>query len=126
MRWYSETGNTVEEQIERAYLAGCSVLIAEDANAKLGAGIIPNDPNPVSENGKLLYAMIERQKLSIINNSDKCTGGPITRCRTTKDKKEAACIDYMLASLDLAKYLEKALIDSNQLYSLTKYTSKKR
>ena len=84
--------NTVEEQIERAYLAGCSVLIAEDANAKLGAGIIHNDPNPMSENGKLLYAMIERQKLSIINNSDKCTGGPITRCQTTTDKKEAACI----------------------------------
>ena len=46
--------NTIEEQVERAYLAGCKVFIAEDANAKLGDDIIPNDPHPISENGKLL------------------------------------------------------------------------
>ena len=112
--------NTVEEQTERAHLAGCSIIIAEDANAKLGANIIPNAPNSISDNGKLLHAMIQRQQLSIINNSDKCRGGPVTRCRVTKNGQESACIDYIITSLDLEKHLERALIDSNQLYSLTK------
>ena len=115
----------MEEQTERAFLAGCSVIVAEDANAKLGSNIIPDAPNPMSENGKLLHAMIQRQQLSIINNSDKCTGGPVTRCRVTKTGQESACIDYILTSHDLEKQLERALIDSNQLYSLTKYTSTK-
>ena len=117
--------NTVEEQTERAHLAGCSVIIAEDANAKLGSDVIPGAPNQMSENGKLLHAMIQRQQLSIINNSDKCIGGPVTRCRETKNGLESACIDYVLTSPDISEHLEKALVDSKQLYSLTKYTSTK-
>ena len=63
--------STVESQIERSYLAGCMVLVAEDANAKLGPNIIPNDPNEMSDNGKLFHGMIQRQDLSIMNNSNK-------------------------------------------------------
>ena len=44
--------STVEAQVERSYLAGCMVLVAEDANAKLGPDIIPNDPNLMSEREK--------------------------------------------------------------------------
>ena len=59
--------NSIEEQVSRAYLSGCMVIIAEDANAKLGPKMIPNDPHPMSENGKLLAGMINRQSLVIIN-----------------------------------------------------------
>ena len=52
---------TIEEQVTRAYLAGSMVLIAEDANAKLGPDFIEGDPHPISENGKLQAGMIERQ-----------------------------------------------------------------
>ena len=31
--------STMEEQIERAHLSGCSIIITEDANAKLGSEI---------------------------------------------------------------------------------------
>ena len=119
--------NTVEEQVERAYLAGCMVLIAEDANAKLGPELLSNDPHPISENGKLLAAMIKRQNLCIINNSDKCQGGPITRRRKLKNRvdPEESCIDFIITSTDLENELESALIDSNQLYTLTKFTTTK-
>ena len=62
--------NTIEEQVECAYLAGCMVLIAEDANAKLGQELIENDPHTMSENGRLLADMINRQNLFLINSSD--------------------------------------------------------
>ena len=57
----------VEEQVSRAYLSGCMVIIAEDANAKLGPAILKDDIHPISENGKLLAAMINRQRLSLIH-----------------------------------------------------------
>ena len=119
--------NTVEEQVECAYLAGCMVLIAEDANAKLGPELLSNDPHTISENGKLLAAMIRRQNLCLINDSDKCQGGPITRRRNLKNKAdpEESCIDFMITSKDLGNDLESALIDSDQLYTLTKFTTTK-
>ena len=60
--------NTVEEQVVRANLAGTSVIIAEDANAKLGPSWIKNDPNPMSENGKLLANMINFKCICNIGN----------------------------------------------------------
>lgn len=101
------------------------VLVAEDANAKLGPTIIPNDPHPMSENGKLLEKMIQRQGLKIINIADKCTGGPVTRKRIVKGKLEESCIDFILTCETLAELLTNATIDSNQVYALTKYTSTK-
>ena len=117
--------NTLEEQVERAYLNGSMVLVAEDANAKLGPDWIKNDPHSISENGLLLADMITRQNLSIVNMSDKCVGGPITRSRTVNGKVEASCIDYVLVSADLASQLIVATIDKEQLYVLTKYTNTK-
>ena len=116
---------TIEEQVNRAYLAGCMILIAEDSNAKLGSEIIPGDPHTISENGKLLDGMIRRQNLYIANSSPLCDGGPITRRRVAKGKVEESCIDFVLMSQDLSYFLRKMTIDSNQLYALTKFTTTK-
>ena len=117
--------NTVEEQINRANLSGSMILIAEDSNAKLGADIIPGDPHPMSCNGMLLDGMIKRQNLFITNTSEYCKGGPVTRRRTVKGRVEESCIDFVLTSQDLASFLRKATIDSNQIFALTKYTTTK-
>ena len=117
--------SSVEEQISRAYLAGCLVLIAEDANAKLGPEIIEGDPHPRSENGKMLAGMVERQGISIINASNKCEGGPLTRRRIVNGRIEESCIDFLMASENMNNLLVEALIDSKQLYTLTKYTTTK-
>jgi hypothetical protein len=115
--------NSIEEQVVRSQLAGVSVLIVEDSNAKLGSEWIKDDPHPISENGKLLANMIERQELSIINNV--CKGGPITRKRLVEGKEEASCIDFILTSQDLAKNLSQAFIDKEQLFSLMKLSTTK-
>ena len=118
--------STIEAQIERSYLAACMVLVAEDANAKMGPTVIPGDPHPMSGNGRMLHEMLKRQDLVTINSSPKCTGGPITRSRTLEDgRTEASCIDFLLASQNLGIHLHEAIIDSKQLYTLTKYTTTK-
>ena len=117
--------STVEEQVVRSFLAGCMVLVAEDSNAKLGPTLVPNDPNPMSENGKLLAGMISRQNLTIANTSTKCRGGPITRMRLVNGKVEKSCIDFILICQNLANFLNDVTIDSDGLFTLTKYTSTK-
>ena len=101
------------------------VLIAEDTNAKVGPNVIPNDPNLQSENGKLLEGMIRRQDLAIVNTSNKCKGGPITRCRTVDGKIEKSCIAFILISRNLEHWFSDAIIDSSRAYILTKYNTTK-
>ena len=117
--------STIEEQVVRTYLAGHMVLVAEDSNAKLGPEWILNDPHPMSENGRLLAGMITRQSLEIANYSNKCKGGPITRQRTVNGKVEKSCIDFVLMCQTLASSLCSFIIDSDGLFTLTKYTSTK-
>ena len=117
--------NTMEEQVIRAQLSGCSIIIAEDSNAKLGPEWLADDPHPISDNGELLANMILRQNLALMNKSPKCVGGPITRRRLVNGKEESSCIDFILMSRDLIEHLESAIVDSNQMYSLTKYTTTK-
>ena len=79
----------------------------------------------MSENGKLLDGMIKRQRLTIVNKSDKCVGGPITRKRFVNRKIEESCIDFVLASEALGNTLVGATIDKPQVFALTKYSSTK-
>ena len=117
--------NDMEEQIVRAYLAGCEVLVAEDANAKLGPDALPGDPHPMSENGRLLDGMIRRNGLLVVNTSDKCEGGPITRKRLVDGKLEQSCLDFILTSAKIGSHLTWALIDKDQIFGLTKYCTTK-
>ena len=56
--------------------------------------------------------MINRQGLIIVNNSKKCSGGPITRRRTVNGKIEESCIDFILVSHELGNQLNSATNES--------------
>ena len=58
---------SLEEEIATAELQGRSVIIAMDANAKLGPRFIAQDPYEQSFNGKLLAGVIERHALCVVN-----------------------------------------------------------
>ena len=58
----------LEAEIVKAELAGKSTIIQMDSNSKLGNEYIPNDPHPMSPNGKLLAAVIERLALLVVAN----------------------------------------------------------
>lgn len=75
-----------------------------DANGKLGDQIIPGDPYSQSPNGKLLWEMIERNDLIVINSLKICNG-VITRRRKTSKVSEESVIDFLIISRDLVSFI---------------------
>ena len=72
----------LETEIEKAALAGRSVLVEMDANAKLGNKYIKGDPHEMSPNGLILAKIVERQMLIVGNGLNICKG-TISRKRVT-------------------------------------------
>ena len=100
------------------------VLIQCDSNARLGKDIIFQDPHNISENGRILKDLMERENLTLLNTSNLCQGA-ITRNRIAKENIEKSIIDYIIASEDLSEFLELMLIDEKRNFSLTKYATTK-
>ena len=114
----------LEMHIVDAKTEDCGILIEMDANAKLGSEIILNDPNNMSNNGKILLGLMNRQHLVCLNSHQSCEG-TITRFRSSKNGTEQAVLDYVLVCEKLLPYFQKMNIDEKRAYTLTKYASKK-
>ena len=114
----------LETEIEKAVLAGKSVLVESDANSKLGPEFIPRDPHKMSPNGAILASIVERQNLIVVNGSTKCKG-TITRRQVTKHRVEESAIDLVLISSDMMAYLVEMQIDEARKHVLTKMTKTK-
>ena len=115
----------LETEVEKAELAGKSIVIEMDANSKLGSKYIPNDPHEISPNGYLLAGIIDRHNLIVANGTDK-SEGVITRRRVTKHRIEESAIDIVLFSQDMMKHFVSFKVDEKRKHVLTKVTRKKR
>ena len=116
---------TIEKEVTRAEMDGKSVIIEIDANSKLGPSRIPNDNHPISPNGRLLAAILDRHALFVVNSSIKCAG-TITRKRVTSEAVEESTIDFMIVSDDLIENIDKMVVDENRKHSLTKIVKNKK
>ena len=112
----------LEEEILRSQMSGISVFIQTDANSKLGFTVIPNDPKPQSCNGKILWDIIQRHGLIVINSISKKCVGNITRRRVTISGIEESIIDFVITSSDLVNYVDKMIIDEQNEHALVKIT----
>ena len=115
---------SLEKEIEKAELAGKSVLIEIDANSKLGPTYIPEDPHTMTPNGALLAGIIERHDLTVGNSSNKCKG-KITRKRVAKGHIEASVIDFVIYSNDLKNHMTSMHVDEERVHVLTRITKTK-
>ena len=115
----------LETEIEKAELAGRSIIIEMDSNSKLGPKYIEQDPHVMSPNGALLSGIIERHGLIVGNGTNKCKG-TITRKRTTKHRVEQSVIDHVLFSSDLLKHFISMLIDESRKHVLTRIRQTKK
>ena len=95
-----------------------------DGNAKLGSNFIQGDPNKLSENGKLLLGIIQRQNLCCLNSSS-LFEGTITRFRKKVSGNESSVLDYLIVCENLSSSLNSMYIDEKRVYTLTKYASSK-
>jgi hypothetical protein len=116
----------LEEEINKAEMEGKSVIIEMDANSKLGCDVIKADPHTQTANGKLLFNIIKRHNLVVLNGlEDKCVGA-ITRRRVTKDNIEESIIDFVITSHDLVNKVDSIVIDEDRKHVLVKVTKNKR
>ena len=115
----------LETEIEKAELAGKSVIIEMDANSKLGPTYISGDPHVMTLNGRLLSGIIERHDLVVGNGTTKCAG-TITRSRKTRDRIEKSVIDLVLFSSDLKRHFKSMHIDEQRIHVLTRIGKTKK
>ena len=104
----------LEEEISKAQMAGKSILIELDANAKLGPAFIDNNPKPMSSNGQISGGIIERHALTVANGIKEKSKGVVTRRRNTKTNSEESVIDFVIISSDLLKSLVSIDIDEER------------
>ena len=103
--------HALEEEVVKAMNDGKQVIIEMDSNSKLGPEIIKGDPHRQSENGKLLWEIICRNELIVVNGMlEKCKG-LVTRRRETVNGIEQSIIDHVLISNGLKDDIELIDID---------------
>ena len=78
----------------------------------------------MSENGTLLYHIIQRQNLNCLNAHRLCEGS-ITRHRKTVIGVENAILDFIIVCEDLANVLDKMTVDEKRENVLTKFATTK-
>ena len=105
----------LNQEVRASKIDDCLPVIQLDANAKLGKNFLREDPNDISENGRLLLGLVERENLMVLNASDQCTGG-ITRHRQTKDATENSILDYVIVCDKMAEYFHSMLIDDRRVF----------
>ena len=71
------------------------ICIQFDANSKFGRNIIPGDPHPMSSNGKILWEVLVKNNMIIVNGTKKCSG-LITRIKNTVRGTEKSVIDFFV------------------------------
>ena len=81
-----------EMEVIKAKDDDCFILIEMDANAKVGDKVIKNDPHLMSNNGKIMMDIMDRQNLVIANALESCKG-MITREKVFETKTEKSVID---------------------------------
>ena len=116
--------NKMDEEIKGAKIAGTMVCVELDANSKLGSELNPGDPHPQSKNGKHLENLVIENDLIVVNSLDICEGN-ITRSRKTINRDEKSILDYFLVCRSFLSFIRKMIIDEEQKYSLTKFSTKK-
>ena len=102
-------------QLNRALIAGESVVLAVDFNAKLRKDIIPQDIHDMSSNGKHLLNLINNFELVTMNSYEVCQG-IFTRVNN-KNCSERLVLDYLFVTTDLCSSISSMIIDEEKLYT---------
>ena len=114
----------MEVEILKAKDDECLIIIEMDANAKIGKPFIRMDPNQMSNNGRIMLDMFERQNLVIANTLEMCDG-TITREIIVENKAEKSAIDYIVMCEELLEHLIEMSIDESRINVLSRYRKTK-
>ena len=100
----------LNEEIEEIQKEG-EILLTMDGNAKIG--LLGEE---ISRNGKEILKVLRNTNLKILNGSEKCQGN-ITR-QNTKKENEVSAIDFVWASDNVYRWIDKVNIDEEGLLKI--------
>jgi hypothetical protein len=104
------------EKIVRIEASNESVILIGDLNKLVGNeefGVKGNHEK-VSFGGKLIHQLLAGGKYILVNNTDKCEGGPFTRVDPA-DSTTRSCLDLVLISIDLYDFVVILKVDDKRL-----------
>ena len=106
------------EVIYNVLAKGESLVVMGDLNRHIGydqPGVNGNH-DKISFGGSLVRDLIDTGDVILVNNSEKAEGGPFTRKDPSdpNDDKKKSCLDLVLISKDLFRYVNKLFIDKKE------------
>ena len=107
--------NRVVDELNVIERRGEEVLLLGDMNKHVG-DIIPGNHPKCSFGGKLVRKLLSTGKYILVNASSKVEGGPFTRYDPAKpdDEERKSCLELVIVSKNLSKYVEKLTIDKKK------------
>ena len=86
-------------------------------------GVKGNNPK-VTFGGKLIQNLLKTEKYLLVNNSDRCVGGPFTRIDPSNPNIKS-CLSLVIISKGLEDYVDELKIDSNRNFTPHRATKTK-
>ena len=118
--------SALEIEIAKAANLGKGIIVMGDMNSKLGPKYVKHDPKEMSENGKVLSGIIERNALTVVNGMTTKCDGTITRERSTINGIEKSVIDFVIVSSNMVKDVVRMTVDEKRRHVLTKLLKTKK
>ena len=116
----------LNHEVSSAENLSCGIILQMDDNLRAGPSVIPGDPNPQNNNGKLFANFLENHSnLSVVNALAKCKG-LITRRRETVNGVEEAVLDYFVVCDRILPFVNWMVIDEKQENCLTNYCTRNK
>ena len=97
-------------ELEKNQRAGEFSVVIGDLNKNV-SNLISNNKPKLSFGGKLISNLLDTNKYILVNDTDKASGGLVTRISKAEPNKSSA-LDLAIASSGLFEYVEKLDIES--------------
>ena len=78
----------------------------------------------ISFGGQFIRDLVDSGDYLIMNNSDKCVGGPWT-WRDPANPNNRSCLDLVIVSSQLSPFVEEILVDSDRKYGMSRVIREK-
>ena len=132
-----QEGRNSNNEIEERFLKICAhlkniedrneeAIFLGDMNKLVGngpLGIKGNNPK-VTFGGKLIHNLLKTEKYTLVNNTEKCVGGPFTRIDPGNPNTKS-CLSLIIISKGLEEYVEELKIDSKRIFTPHRATKTK-
>ena len=119
-----ERWERIKAELEKVEMKGELIVVIGDLNKQVG-DIIKGNTIKESFGGKLIKDLLETKKYILVNATSKVVGGPFTRFDPAYHDRKS-CIDLVMISKELFKYVHKLFIDKNLTFTPGRPVSKNK